>query len=331
LDNEYLIKVNNLTKWFSVDRGISRLLGRKPRYVRAVDGISFDIKEKENFGLVGESGCGKSTTGRLLLGLITPTKGEVSFKGESTDTLRKKDMKDICRKMQIIFQNPYGCLNPKLSVYNLLAEPLLIHKQFNSKEDLTKKITNMLEIVEMKPAEDYFERFPNELSGGQRQRIAIGRALMLQPQFIVADEPVSSLDVSTRGGILELLLKLKEDYSLSMLFITHDLAVSRHICDRIAVMYLGKIIELAESSNLINAPLHPYTEALISALPTPDPADRGVQIHLKGEITSATHLPSGCRFNPRCNYATDICREIEPELKEVSNDHFVACHNQLKY
>jgi peptide/nickel transport system ATP-binding protein len=185
----------------------------------------------------------------------------------------------------------------------------------------------MLEIVELKPAEDYMDRFPNELSGGQRQRIAIGRALMLQPQFIVADEPVSSLDVSTRGGILKLLLRLKEHYSLSMLFITHDLAVSRHICDRIAVMYLGKIVELAESHELIDGPLHPYTEALISALPTPDPTDKGVEIHLKGEISSATHLPDGCRFNPRCPYASDVCREKEPEFKEIGAGHFVACHN----
>jgi oligopeptide/dipeptide ABC transporter ATP-binding protein len=327
LENESLVRVESLTKWFSTGRGISTLFGNKQSYVRAVDEVSFEIKEKENFGLVGESGCGKSTTGRLLLGLIRPTKGEVFFKGINTETLRKKDRKDVCRKMQIIFQNPYGCLNPKLSIFDLLAEPLVIHKAFDDKAQLSEKVSNMLEIVELKPAEDYIGRFPHELSGGQRQRIAIGRALMLQPQFIVADEPVSSLDVSTRGGILKLLLRLKEQYSLSMLFITHDLAVSRHVCDRIAVMYLGKIDELSESNELIDSPIHPYTEALISALPTPDPTDRGVQIHLKGEISSAAHLPDGCRFNPRCPYVSDVCREKEPEFREIKTGHFVACHN----
>ena len=326
LNDENIIQVKNLTKWFPVRRGIKGI-GKKQEYVHAVNNISFDIKKKETLGLVGESGCGKSTTGRLILGLIKPTRGEVFFNGVPTTILRKKNRKELCRKMQIIFQDPYGCLNPRLSIFDLLAEPLIIHKAHYGKIDLKDRVKDILETVDLTPPEEYMERFSGELSGGQRQRIAIGRSLMLKPQFLVGDEPVSSLDVSTRGGILKLLFKLKERLSLSMLYITHDLAVSREVCDRIAVMYLGKIVEIADSRKLIDDPIHYYTKALISAIPTPDPAEKGLDVKIKGEITDNLYLPEGCSFYPRCLYATDICHEKNPELIEVSTGRFVACHN----
>ena len=326
--NETVLKVENLKKWFPVRKGIlASIFSSRQEYVRAVDGVSFDIRRGEIFGLAGESGCGKTTTGKVILRIIEPTDGKVYFKGTDIFSLPKKEMRKLRRKMQLIYQDPFESLNPRMTVYDLVREPLKINRLVNDPEEEEEKVRKALEEVELKPSETFFDKFPHELSGGQRQRVAIARALVLQPEFIVADEPVSMLDVSIRAGILEIMLKLRDEYEISYLFITHDLALARHICDRIAIMYLGKIVEIGKTDNIIGNPLHPYTKALLKAVPVPNPMGRRVEVLIRGFVPmSPTHVPSGCRFHPRCPHAMDICKREEPQLTRVEEDHYVACH-----
>jgi len=319
----YLIETQNLRKYFAINKGIlSSLLGEKEIYVHAVDGVSFGIKKGESFGLVGESGCGKTTTGRLLLLLENPTSGEILFDGSDINNLDGNELKEFRRRTQIIFQDPYSSLDPRKTIYDIIAEPMNIHGIPTSEAE--KRITAMMEIVELTPVETFLYNYPHELSGGQRQRVAVARALILNPEFIVADEPVSMIDVSMRIGILNLLKDLRERFNISFLFITHDLAVARYVCDRIAVMYLGKIVEIGRTEEIIKAPIHPYSAALISSVPRLYSDNPKPQI--KGEVPTAIEPPSGCRFHPRCPYAEEICGREEPQLVDVEGGRMVACH-----
>jgi len=322
---EPVIRVINLKKYFPIRAGLLDVLRRRPRlYVRAVDGVTFDIHEKEIFCLAGESGCGKTTTGRTILRLIEPTSGKIFFKGEDVLSYDEDALKRFRRRAQIIFQDPYESLNPMMTVYNIVEEPLRIHK-IGNKEERYEAVMKVLEDVELKPPEAFIHRHPHELSGGQRQRVAIARALILNPEFIVADEPVSMLDMSIRAEILNLMLRLRDEHNLTYLFITHDLAVAKYICDRIAIMYLGKIVELGKAEEVIDNPYHPYTQALIAAVPTPNPKEKIGDIPIRGEVPSPINIPKGCRFHPRCVYAKPACKEREPELIEVEPGHYVAC------
>jgi len=324
--NQNILKVVNLKKYFALRRGlISSLLKREPPMVKAVDGVSFEIKMGEIFGLVGESGCGKTTTGRCIIRLIEPTSGKIYFEERDITSLSQDELKPLRRNLQIIFQDPYESLNPRMRIYDIIAEPLRIQKITSNAKEEEEMIFKMLEEVELTPPEEFIYRFPHELSGGQRQRVAIARAYILRPKFVVADEPVSMLDVSIRSEIINIMLKEKELNNSSILFITHDLSLARHICERIAVMYLGKIVEIGDVDLIVEEPKHPYTQALISAVPVPDPEYKRMEIPIKGEIPSALNPPSGCRFHPRCPYARDVCSKIEPELIEV-NGRLVACH-----
>jgi len=328
--NKPLVEVFNLKKYFLVRRSILDVIKRKSqKYLKAVDGVSFKILKGEIFCLAGESGCGKTTTGRTILRLIEPTAGKILFNRENILEYDENRIKAFRRRAQIIFQDPYESVNPRMTIYDIVEEPLRIHK-IGNKEERMEMVHRMLEEVELKPPESFLYRFPHELSGGQRQRVAIARALILNPLFIVADEPVSMLDMSIRAEILNLMLSLKDRHNLTYLFITHDLAVAKYICDRIAIMYLGKIVELGDIEEVIDNPLHPYTRALISAVPVPDPREKIGEIPIKGEVTSPIDLPKGCRFRPRCLYVKDICKKKEPELIEVSKNHYVACHLYFK-
>ena len=321
-----VVKVVDLKKYFPVRASILDIIRRKPKlYIRAVDGVTFDIYEKEIFCLAGESGCGKTTTGRTILRLIEPTSGKIFFKGDNILEYDDNKLKEFRKRAQIIFQDPYESLNPRMTVFDIIEEPLRIHK-VGTKKERFEMVLKALEDVELTPPESFVHRRPHELSGGQRQRVAIARALILNPEFIVADEPVSMLDMSIRAEILNLMLKLREEHGLTYLFITHDLAVAKYICDRIGIMYLGKIVELGSVEEVIDNPYHPYTKALISAVPTPDPRVKIGEIPIKGEVTSPINIPKGCRFYPRCVYAMKMCKREEPELIEVSKDHYVACH-----
>lgn len=322
---ETLVKVEDLKKWFPVTAGFfTTIFSRKQLFLRAVDGVSFEIRRGEVFGLAGESGSGKTTTGRLILKLIEPSGGKIYFEGKDITTFSEKELKRIRRKMQIIFQDPYESLNPRMTIRNIVAEPLDVQGLGSESEDRVRKV---LEDVELIPAEEFLHRFPHELSGGQRQRVAVARALVLDPGFIVADEPVSMLDVSIRAEVLNLMLNLVKKFNLSLLYITHDLALARHMCDRIAVMYLGKIMEIASAEKIVYEPLHPYTKALILAVPVPDPTSDRSQLVIKGEIPSPVNPPAGCRFHTRCPVMIgEICRTKEPPLIEVGHDHYVACH-----
>lgn len=324
---EQVINVTNLVKWFPVRLGFfSTLFSRKQLFVRAVDNISFDIKKGEIFGLAGESGSGKTTTGRLVLRLIEPTSGKINYKGKDISTLSDSELKPLRRKMQIVFQDPYESLNPRMTVSDILSEPLRVQGIGNESE-ITERVHKTLEDIELVPPEEFLFRFPHELSGGQRQRVATGRAFVLEPEFIVADEPVSMLDVSIRAEILNLMTTLVEKTGTSFLYITHDLALARHMCDRIAVMYLGKIMEKGPTEKIVYEPMHPYTRALISAVPVPDPTTKRSDIVIKGEIPSPINPPSGCRFHTRCPIAEfPICKEKEPPLKEFGDAHTAACH-----
>lgn len=323
---EIVVRVRNLKKWFPVRTGIIEdLISRQKRYVKAVDGISFDIKKRQIFGLVGESGCGKTTTGRVILRLIEPTSGEVQLGDQAVFSLKKRELNEFRKRAQIIFQDPYEALDPKMNIFDFISEPLVVHNIGNEEEH----VTNALKTVELVPPEEFFYRFPHELSGGQRQRVAIARAIIMNPKFIVADEPVSMLDVSIRSSILKLMFKLRDEMDVSYLYITHDLATTRQVCDKIAIMYLGKFVEEAETEELLKNPLHPYTQALVSAVPIPDPTARKSKVTISGEIPNPIDLPPGCRFQPRCPHANEICRKEEPNLVEVGNNHRVACH--LRY
>jgi peptide/nickel transport system ATP-binding protein len=325
-----VVRVENLKKWFPVRMGFFKsILGGSQLFVRAVDDVSFEVKPQEIYGLAGESGSGKTTTGRLLVRLTSPTSGKIFFKNQDISSLGDKSLKPIRRKMQIIFQDPYESLNPRKYIRGIVEEPLLIHGIVGKEAE--DRVHEVMEHVQLTPPEDYLFRFPHEISGGQRQRVAVARALVLQPEFIVADEPVSMLDVSIRAEILNLMTDLREKLGVSFLYITHDLALARHICDSLAVMYLGKIVEKGSTETLLTEPLHPYTQALISAVPVPDPTSRRIEVTVKGEIPSPVTPPSGCRFHTRCPaYIGDICRTKEPPLIDVGKNHYVACHLHAK-
>ncbi len=326
-EGETLISVRNLRKWFPVNTGfLASLLYKQELYVRAVDGVTFDIKKGEILVLAGESGCGKTTTGRCVLYLERPTDGDVIYAGVRVNELDRNELKQLRKRMQITFQDPYEALNPKQSIYSIVAEPLLVHRLPLTPSQTRERVLEALESVAITPAEDYIDRYPHELSGGQRQRISIARALILHPEFMVADEPVSMLDVSIRAEILNLLLKLRKELGLTYLFITHDLAVATYIADRIGVMYLGKIVEIGPAHEVAFSPMHPYTRALISAVPSGDPTVKKRVESLKGEPPSPINVPPGCRFHPRCPYAQEICTTEQPEDRDMGNGHIVACH-----
>jgi peptide/nickel transport system ATP-binding protein len=320
-----LLEVRNLQRFFPIRKG---LLRRVVGQVRAVDDISFHINKGETLSLVGESGCGKTTTARCILRALKPTSGEVLFQtiaGDVVDTagLPKNELKPFRHQMQMIFQDPFSSLNPRMTVFDLIAEPLLA-SGVKSRDQRRGRVENLLELVRLRP--EFMGRFPHAFSGGQRQRIGIARALALNPSLIVADEPVSALDVSVQAQILNLMLDLQDELGLTYLFVAHDLSVVKHISDRVAVMYVGKIVEIAETKELFNAPKHPYTEALLSAVPKPDPRLRSERIVLKGEVADPAHPPSGCYFHPRCDHAIDRCRTETPQLEEIQPGHFASCH-----
>ena len=317
--SDYLVEVKNLVKYFPVRAG---LLQRVVAQVQAVDDVSFAVRKGETLGLVGESGCGKTTVGRSMLRLIEPTSGEVSFDGRNVLELHGNELKAIRRDMQIIFQDPYASLDPRVPIGESVMEGLHIHKVGTPKE----RFEIMLETLKKVGLEDYHaRRYPHEFSGGQRQRIGIARALALRPKFIICDEPVSALDVSIQSQVLNILKDLQNEFGLTYLFIAHNLSVVEHISDRVAVMYLGKMVELTGRDELFANPLHPYTQALMSAIPIPDPHLKRKRIILKGDVPSPLHPPSGCRFHPRCPIAEEICSQQEPEFREVGSDHWVAC------
>jgi oligopeptide/dipeptide ABC transporter ATP-binding protein len=326
LTEEALIRVRELRKLFPVRRGfLSSVFSSDNWYIHAVDKVSFDINQDEVLGLVGESGCGKTTLGRLLIRLIEPTSGEIYFRDVNITDLSQSEMKAMRPKMQIIFQDPYESLNPRMTVLDLVGEPLEVNDLVGSEDEKAEKVAEILEAVRMTPPGDFMFRYPHELSGGQRQRIAVARALIIHPDFVVADEPVSMLDTSTRGEILNLMMELKQ-LTRSYLFITHELAVARHFCDRIAIMYLGRIMEMSTSDDIVRRPIHPYTQALIEATPVPDPAMRKGKVNIKGEVLSPINPPRRCRFYTRCLAAKEICSKLEPELVDVGDGHLVACH-----
>ncbi len=327
VDMEPLLEVRNLKKYFPVRRGFFQsLVAREQQWIKAVDDVSFKVMPGEVFSLAGESGCGKTTTGKTILKLVEPTAGEVTFDGTDIYTLPPQELKPFRRRMQIIYQDPYESLNPRMNVFDTISEGIGIHYLAESSSEKMEMITKSLEMVELTPPEEFIFRYPHELSGGQRQRICIARAMVLNPEFIVADEPVSMLDVSIRASILNLMLKWKKESNISYLFITHDLAVARHMCDRIAIMYLGEVVEMGDIDRIIENPMHPYTQALMAAVPVPDPTSEKTQIKITGEVPTPIEPPSGCRFHPRCPYAMEICKKEHPNLIEHEKDHIVACH-----
>jgi len=322
-DNSVLVEIKDLRMWFPITQGI--IIQRHVGDIKAVDGVSFAVKKGETLGLVGESGCGKTTTGRAILQLYRPTGGEVYFKGTDLCALKGEKLRRQRRHMQMIFQDPYASLNPRMTVGNIVGEPLEVHDIMRGTE-LRERVQELLRIVGLNP---YFvNRYPHEFSGGQRQRIGVARALALQPDFIVCDEPISALDVSIQAQIINLLEELQVSFNLTYLFIAHDLSVVRHISDRVAVMYLGKIVELTDRDTLYEDPQHPYTKSLLSAVPIPDPIieEKRERIILKGDVPSPANPPSGCNFRTRCPVVMDVCAEVDPEWKDTGGGHWVACH-----
>jgi len=318
---ETLLKVENLQKYFPIRKGI--VVQRHVGDVKAVDGVSFDIRRGETLGMVGESGCGKSTIGRTILRLLEPTAGKVTFEGKVLNDLSGEEMRKMRSQMQMIFQDPYASLNPRMRVGDIIGEPMLIHSK-SSREERDKRVRKLLEVVGLSPY--HSARYPHEFSGGQRQRIGIARALSVNPKLIVCDEPVSALDVSIQAQVINLLEDLQKEFNLTYLFIAHDLSVVKHISDRVVVMYLGKMVELSEAKELYKKPLHPYTIALLSAIPVPDPTIKKDRIILKGDVPSPVNPPSGCHFHTRCPNVQEICKKQDPDFKDIGNGHHVACH-----
>ena len=316
-----ILEVKHLKKYFSLKKG--KYKDGDP-CVKAVDDITFDLYEGETLGLVGESGCGKSTLGRTIIRLYEPTSGEVIFEGEDVAKKSRKEMRALREEMQFIFQDPYSSLNPRMTVFNILAEPLIAHGKFKRGPELDAYVKNLMDRCGLPSY--YCYRYPHQFSGGQRQRIGIARSLALDPSFIICDEPVSALDVSIQSQIINLMKDMQEEKNISYIFISHDLSVVKHISDRVGVMYLGSMMELADKNEIYSNPQHPYTRALIGAIPLPDPTKRKEMQVIQGEIPSNVNIPKGCKFNPRCPFAKDICREQEPATKEVKPNHFVKCH-----
>ncbi len=321
-NKEILIEVKNLKKYFIKNKGF---IQKNLEITKAVDDVSFYIKKGETLGLVGESGCGKSTTGRTILRLYEPTAGEILYNGKNIAKLNREQLMPYRKKMQMIFQDPYASLNARMTVSDIIGEPMDIHHLASGKER-QEKIYELLDTVGLN--KDHAARYPHEFSGGQRQRIGIARSLAVDPEFIICDEPISALDVSIQAQVVNMLEDLQEERELTYLFIAHDLSMVKHISDRVGVMYLGSLVEVANSSELYANPVHPYTQALLSSIPIPDPdiAEASKRIVLEGDVPSPVNPPSGCKFRTRCRYATDICKEVSPELKEVEKEHFVACH-----
>ncbi len=321
---DVLLHVENLVKYFPVHS--TSFFKRQAAVVHAVDGVSFDLYRGETLGLVGESGCGKSTTGRTVLQLYTPTSGSVFLDGVDLVKLKPEELRKIRRRMQMIFQDPYASLNPRLTVGEIIGDPLMVYKEARTRKETDDRVTDLLDLVRLNPS--FINRYPHEFSGGQRQRIGIARSLALNPELIVCDEPISALDVSIQAQIVNLLVELQRKLNLTYLFIAHDLSMVRHICDRVAVMYLGVIMELADRHEFYHNPLHPYTKALLSAVTIPDPfvEEKRKRTILIGEIPSPVNPPSGCRFRTRCPIAMPICAEVVPEWREITPGHSVACH-----
>lgn len=315
-----LLRAENIVKKFPVHGG---LFSQEIAAVKAVQGISFDIKKGETLGLVGESGCGKSTLGRCLIRLIEPTSGKIYFKDQDITNVGGNELRELRKKMQIIFQDPYASLNPRMTIGSILEEPLIIHNLFSSDKDRKDRIKELIRLVGLR--EEHLSRYPHEFSGGQRQRVGIARALAVNPELIICDEPVSALDVSIQAQVINLLMELQQKLGLTYVFIAHDLKVVEHVSHRVAVMYLGKIVEMAEADELYRNPQHPYTKALLSAIPVPDPKPRAERIILTGDVPSPLNPPSGCYFNPRCSWATEECRQNSPELIEKNPGHLVSC------
>jgi oligopeptide transport system ATP-binding protein len=319
-----ILEVRNLQMYFPLESGLwSRIAGTK-RVVKALDGVDLSVREGETLGIVGESGCGKSTLARCLVRMYEPTGGEILYRGQNILKFGPKEMKEYRRKVQMIFQDPYSSLDPRVTIRNMLSEVLRLHRISGSKQQREEKMEGLMISVGLDPAQ--LGRYPHEFSGGQRQRLCVARALAVEPELIIADESVSALDVSIQAQTLNLFEELQKRLGLTMVFISHDLSVVEHISNRVAVMYLGKAVEISDSTELFKDPEHPYTQALISAIPVPDPDVKTNEIILKGDVPTAANIPKGCRFNPRCQYAMDVCREIEPQLLQTKTDHFVACH-----
>lgn len=318
--SEVLLQVKNLKKYFPINSGF---FGKVTNHVKAVDDVSFDIFKGETLGLVGESGCGKSTTGRMLVNLLEPTSGEIIFNGEDITKVNSKRRKELRKEIQIIFQDPYASLNPRMTIGDIIAEPMKVNNIAQG-EQLEKRIKELLECVGL--ASYHRNRYPHEFSGGQRQRVGIARALAVNPKLIVCDEPVSALDVSVQAQVLNLLDDLQKEFDLTYLFIAHGLNVVKHVSNRVGVMYLGKLVELGKDTNLYKNPKHPYTQALLSAIPVPDPTRKSERIILTGDVPSPINPPKGCSFHTRCNKCMAKCKEVEPEMKELEEGHFVACH-----